>query len=431
MLRESYISTAAVNQTFVPPFQAWVDRAPHPGESPALALRHFAKLESMLRLGCPGNLTKAHDDIQRLLVDDLSRILPQLEAGIFSREAQQAAAAKFRQFLTSDKSFEALFKAYAEFISDSRRSDLVPHIFFGNISSFYSLIANHPEILRAIAEDPSWVACLGLSIAGDMPTAIPQDWKQLWTQTQMASEGPQVFERDVLLGMAISCLRTTQGRWVDIGTGNGASLCAMGRTFPHLGFLGIDCFQSVGPVNSVIEGRNKHLNNKPSNVRYALMKPRSVSEDLSGIECVDYDYRGDLGRIPLGVIDRTLNGILEKNPIHGASILYPYVPKIPDQNIDLQMETLLRHLPPQGMGLVITEKPAFMNRLLSMAAGAFSRFASFGYSEKPFSRKQLGALGITPFSPDNRTIGKEGPEINPHETFGSFDWGYPLVIVKS
>lgn len=269
--------------------------------------------------------------------------------------------------------------------------------------------------VRVLAELPACALALGIASQRALPEPVelsPEragELRRNFEKNSASRRAPAV--RAVSIGEMLLLwelfVSSQEGRWIDLGSGDGVSLARFAELNPKRSLLGVDL--RAAPTVANAGGASDVGERLPDNASFL-------------------ELNLDLGSAP-GSGDKLAAATVEQLGPASArtvSILYPLHAK--QRRLDgttqlaheAQLATAVQLLEAGGSGFIATEDPtAFRTALAWLCKN--DAIASVSYSDPPLQLPELSELGITGFAPTYRDVfGSGGDE--PDKELGRFSW---------
>jgi hypothetical protein len=182
--------------------------------------------------------------------------------------------------------------------------------------------------------------------------------------------------------------------WVDIGSGNGATLSRIAKRDPEGRIVGIELANSA-PLKKEEQEGWRHLSELPPNVRFLVLGTPEFPYG-EGLPIRYPRYRSLPKRIHLSTLDAVGRGQASV-----VSLLFPYnEPSREDPDPLRYLLLTAIHLLKEGggTGFMVTESLAALHRTIDFLKGRFFRVSSAVYSTEPLSEKTLRSMEIEPYT---------------------------------
>lgn len=470
---------------FITGFQKWVDNSLQPDHSAVQLLERFEQLAPFLnathspRFG--DKMTNIRNAIFKetmqysdsLLRDGRKQIDDSSNSDKFSSQqldTLQTSLADAQTLHAEIKDLEGIDwhieTVLIRYFREGKLSTFAMDEFTKSIRGFLNEIRDDSELAELIIAAPSILASLDIDFnAGERPGAndstlthlLPAERKSIWSREITTWPFPvketaiSKVDPAVLLSFWENHSVRAGATWIDLGSGNGATLVNLAARFSQAQFIGIDIANHDSyPLREELEAGGPHLAQKPENVRYIaigvpLEKVTRKPCDNDFIEHVGVTRR-ETNRPTNDLMRRKIRQVFRKQSVSYVSMFYPYETKERSENtgfgsdafsprsklfdpLGTQLQSAIWLLQRGGYGFVFTEAPETIDRVKIFLEKNRRRVESITYAEHPLTGDELRAMGIEPYSSLKAEMvthtGKHKREFTP---YGDFKWAFPLVF---
>ncbi|HBF13454.1 MAG TPA: hypothetical protein DDW49_08760 [Deltaproteobacteria bacterium] len=429
---------AASRDFFVPPFQDWVDHVTRPDATPLELLQAF---EHGLYLAFGGR--EGTEERKEILGTFSIRIA--IDLGTETRRLEALKSHKGKPTPTQIRALVQLgenLRESAEGILTQikvylSQADVWPLQLKETLSYIRTLLIrmrDHEPMLGQLTEHPKLLSPLELDFPESPIDSFDEDvidnvllqkytaplffsWRNLFTWPPPSFRRTNHVEVNLAtMAALLGGLTLSQGDlWIDLGTGNGDTLCQLARKFSMASFLGLDLDESLSVQEEKTLGR-PHGRNNPSNATYTVLtQTRGVPDSSSFYQ---------------GLHDTSLHTAGR----HGARVSSIFYPCSTDgdqlaHSAKSMLDTSLDVLQPGGLGFLVTEDLHVLAESVAHLEEKRGKITTLAYAPRPFHGNQLREMGIKPYRPFASEMGIRAS--NRFARAGTFNWGYMMAFRRA